>query len=111
MYRWSGFPTITATCKQLASPAAGLLAESADCLVPCFEGKLAQKPVLLKAIEAAGWITSETLLGDKPLWKEIGRFDERGHALGADLATQAICWTRLPASPHRWRDADTGCAL
>ena len=43
--------------------------------------------MLLKAIEAAGWITSETLLGDEPLWREIGRFDERGHALGADLAS------------------------
>jgi hypothetical protein len=29
------------------------------------------------------------LLSDEPLWDEIGRFDERGHALGADLATQA----------------------
>jgi hypothetical protein len=87
---WSGFPTITATCKGLASPAASLLAAaSAEDLGPCFEGKPAQKPVLLKAIEAAGWITSETLLGDEPLWREIGRFDERGHALGADLATQA----------------------
>jgi hypothetical protein len=87
---WSGFPTVTATCKALASPAAGLLAAaSADGLVPCFEGKPAQKPVLLKGIEAAGWITSETLLGDEPVWREVGRFDERGHALGADLPTQA----------------------
>jgi hypothetical protein len=89
-WTWSGFPTITATCKALASPAAGLLAAvSADGLLPCFDGKPAQKPVLLKAIEAAGWATSETLLGDEPLWREIGRFDERGHALGADLAIQA----------------------
>jgi hypothetical protein len=48
-----------------------------------------QKPVLLKAIEAAGWSTSESLLSEEPLWREIGRFDERGHVLGADLATQA----------------------
>lgn len=88
-YVWSGFPTITATCKPLASPAAGLLAAaSADGLVPCFEGKPAQKPVLLKAIEAAGWTTSESLLEDEPLWGEIGRFDEWGHMLGADLAVQ-----------------------
>ena len=45
--------------------------------------------MLLKAIEAAGWTTSESLLDDEPLWREVGRFDERGHALGADLATQA----------------------
>jgi len=89
-WTWSGFPTITATCKALASPAAGLLAvASPEGLLPCFDGKPAQKPVLLKAIEAAGWTTSETLLHDQPLWREIGRFDERGHALGADLATQA----------------------
>jgi hypothetical protein len=44
---------------------------------------------LLKAVEAAGWATAESLLKDEPLWGEIGRFDERGHALGADLATQA----------------------
>lgn len=89
-YTWSGFPTITATCKRLASPAAALLAAaSPDGLVPCFEGKPAQKPVLLKAIETAGWVSSESLLEDKPVWQEVGRFDERGHALGADLATQA----------------------
>jgi hypothetical protein len=29
------------------------------------------------------------LLSDEPLWDEIGHFDERGHVLGADLATQA----------------------
>jgi hypothetical protein len=28
------------------------------------------------------------LLSDEPLWREIGRFDERGHVFGADLATQ-----------------------
>jgi hypothetical protein len=88
-YQWSGFPTMTATCKPLVSPAAGLLtADPAAELIPAFEGKPAQKPVLRKAIEAAGWSTSETLLGDEPLWREIGRFDERGHHLGADLATQ-----------------------
>jgi hypothetical protein len=88
-YQWSGFPTMTATCKPLASPAAGLLtAGPAAELIPAFEGEPAQKPILIKAIEAAGWSTSETLLDDKPLWREIGRFDERGHLLDADLATQ-----------------------
>ena len=87
---WSGFPTVTATCKGLASPAAGVIAAaSATDLIPFYQGKPAQKPVLVKAIEAAGWSTAETLLGDEPLWREIGRFDERGHVLGADLATQA----------------------
>jgi hypothetical protein len=85
-YIWSGFPTTTATCKPLVSPAMRFLtASAADGLIPTFEGKPAQKPVLLKAIEAAGWTTAESLLGDKPLWCEVGRFDERGHTLGADL--------------------------
>lgn len=87
--RWSGFPTMTATCKGLAGPAANLLARSGEDLVPYYQGKPAQKPVLLKAIEAAGWATSEDLLSEAPLWCEIGRFDERGHALGADLAAHA----------------------
>jgi hypothetical protein len=88
-HRWSGFPTMTATCKPLISPAAGLLSASPTGeLIPAFEGKPTQKPVLSKAIEAAGWSTSETLLGAEPLWSEIGRFDERGHSLGADLPTQ-----------------------
>ncbi len=86
---WSGFPTVTATCKPLVSPACGLLTAGREGLVPCFDGKPVQKPVLLKAIAAAGWSTAESLLSDEPLWGEIGRFDERGHALGADLATQA----------------------
>ena len=88
--QWSGFPTITATCKALASPAADLLAaSSSDGLIPSYEGKPAQKPVLTKAIEAAGWATSASLLDKEPLWQEVGRFDERGHVLGADLATQS----------------------
>jgi hypothetical protein len=87
---WSGFPTVTATCKGLASPAAGVLAAASTAdLIPFYQGKPAQKPVLLKAIEATGWSTAESLLSDEPLWREIGRFDERGHVLGADLATQA----------------------
>ena len=87
-FTWSGFPTATATCKALASPAAGLLTASAEDLIPCYQGKPVQKLTLLKAIEAAGWSTSESLLDDKPLWGEVGRFDERGHNLGADLAMQ-----------------------
>src|SRR6516162_5646369 len=76
-FAWSGFPTVTATCKALASPAAGLLAASGEGLIPCYQGQPAQKPVLLKAIAAVGWSTSETLLTEEPLWREIGRFDER----------------------------------
>jgi hypothetical protein len=46
---WSGFPTVTATCKGLASPAGDVLAAaSAAELIPFYQGKPAQKPVLLK---------------------------------------------------------------
>jgi hypothetical protein len=86
-HRWSGFPTVTATCKPLASPAAALLtAGQPDTMLPNYEGKLAAKPVLMKAIEAAGWSCVTSLLRDRPIWQEIGQFDEDGHALGSKLA-------------------------
>jgi hypothetical protein len=87
-WRWSGFPTITATCKALVSPAAGTLkAGPVGDLVPATaDGKAATKPVLYKAIEAAGWITQQTLLLDGPIWRECGRFDEEGHARGSRMA-------------------------
>jgi hypothetical protein len=86
-HRWSGFPTVTATCKPLVSPAAGLLsAGPPDAMMPSYEGKAVVKPVLIKAIEAAGWSCAGSLLPDVPVWQETGRFDEEGHALGARLA-------------------------
>jgi hypothetical protein len=86
-WRWSGFPTVTATCKPLASPAAGAFAGGVlEALAPAAEGKPVTKPVLTKAIESAGWAVTETLLGADPFWLEVGRFDEEGHSLGARLA-------------------------
>ncbi|WP_377828785.1 BREX-1 system phosphatase PglZ type B [Bradyrhizobium lupini] len=86
-WRWSGFPTVTATCKPLASPAAGVFAGGVvETLTPAAEGKPVTKPVLNKAIESAGWAVTETLLGSGPFWLEVGRFDEEGHSLGARLA-------------------------
>jgi hypothetical protein len=86
-HQWSGFPTVTATCKPLASPAAGLLRGGApDSMAPSYEGKPVVKPVLTKAIESVGWSCAASLLPDVPLWQETGRFDEEGHALGARLA-------------------------
>jgi hypothetical protein len=86
-WRWSGFPTVTATCKPLASPAAGTFAAGAiETLAPASEGKPVTKPILTKAITAAGWATTNNLLGDEPVWLEIGRFDDEGHSLGARLA-------------------------
>ncbi len=84
---WSGFPTVTATCKPLVSPAAGaLVAGAVETLGPAYEGKSVTKPILTKAIAAAGWSTTDTLLGTEPVWLEVGRFDEEGHSLGARLA-------------------------
>jgi hypothetical protein len=86
-WRWSGFPSVTATCKPLASPAAGAFTGGVlDALTPASEGKPVTKPILTKAIVAAGWATTDTLLGDEPVWLEVGRFDEEGHSLGARLA-------------------------
>ena len=86
-WRWSGFPTVTATCKPLASPAAGAFAGGVlEALAPAAEGKPVTKPVLTKAIESAGSAVTETLLGADPFWLEVGRFDDEGHSLGARLA-------------------------
>ncbi|MGD0109816.1 MAG: BREX-1 system phosphatase PglZ type B [Rhodopila sp.] len=88
-WRWSGFPTVTATCKPLASPAAGAFAACAvEALAPASDGKPVTKPVLMKAITASGWTTHDTLLGTDPVWLEAGRFDDEGHKLGARLAGQ-----------------------
>jgi hypothetical protein len=86
-WRWSGFPTVTATCKPLVSPAVGAFGAGAvENLAPAFEGKTVTKPILTKAITTAGWATTDTLLSPDPVWLEAGRFDDEGHSLGARLA-------------------------
>jgi hypothetical protein len=88
-WQWSGFPTVTATCKALVSPVASYLSgtdTAADVLPVNSEGKQATKPVLYKLLESQGWKTEASLLADGKLWTETGRFDEDGHALGARLA-------------------------
>lgn len=90
-WRWSGFPTVTATCKPLVSPAAKTLsgpAQAGDLSPVTDDGKVVRKPVLDKAIEAAGWTIAESLLPAGKLWSETGKFDELGHALGAGIAGQ-----------------------
>jgi hypothetical protein len=87
-YRWSGFPTVTATCKALASPAAGLLnAGSADTMYPTYEGREAVKPVLMKAIEATGWSCGDSLLGEVPVWLEGRSIDRTGEDNGVDMVS------------------------
>lgn len=88
-WAWSGFPTVTATCKPLVSPAATKLhgePESDDLYPVTADGKAAEKAVLVKTMADDGWSTSDTLLPEGKLWTECGRFDDEGHALGARLA-------------------------
>lgn len=93
---WSGFPTVTSTCKPLVSPVATSLEgrpTTLDLAPVTSEGKAASKPVLYKLLDAEGWETGNSLLPDTKLWVETGRFDELGHALGAGLAGQlAVCF-------------------
>jgi hypothetical protein len=88
-WTWSGFPTVTATCKPMVSPVASLLtgpASTSDVLPVSPDGKPATKSVLFKLMESDAWETDNTLLSNSKLWIEMGRFDEEGHALGARLA-------------------------
>jgi len=89
-WRWSGFPTLTATCKALVSPVSGSMsAGPSDEMLPSFGGKQAKKDVLDRAIAAGGWAVGQTtLLGDEALWCEVGHLDEEGHSLGARLASR-----------------------
>jgi hypothetical protein len=92
-WTWSGFPTVTATCKPLVSPIAEHLrgSERASDLAPMTEeGKAVTKPTLFKGMEDAGWETADSLLADTKLWIEAGRFDEEGHALGARVADRIV---------------------
>lgn len=88
-WAWSGFPTVTATCKPMVSPVASMLigpSATTDVLPLAQDGKPATKAVLFKLMRAEGWETDNTLLASGKLWAETGRFDEEGHALGARLA-------------------------
>ena len=88
-WMWSGFPTVTATCKPMVSPVAYMLGgppTTSDVLPLSPDGKPTTKPVLFKLMETQGWETDSALLPDAKLWAETGRFDKEGHALGARLA-------------------------
>ena len=92
-WMWSGFPTVTATCKPMVSPVATFLEgppSTSDVLPLSPDGKPVTKPVLFKLMEAHGWETGNSLLPDAKLWSETGRFDEEGHALGARLAERLL---------------------
>lgn len=88
-WSWSGFPTVTATCKPMVTPVAHLLSgpsQTSDVLPLTPDGKAASKSVLYKLMKNQGWETDSALLPDQKLWTETADFDEEGHALGAKLA-------------------------
>jgi hypothetical protein len=88
-WSWSGFPTVTATCKPMVTPVAHLLSgpsQTSDVLPLAPDGKAASKSVLYKLMKSQGWETDNALLPNQKLWTETADFDEEGHALGAKLA-------------------------
>jgi len=88
-WRWSGWPTVTATCKPLATPVAHRLGSGpAD---PMFRpltaaGKPADKAGVDALMRAEGWVTGGLPLGGERCFVETGTVDEDGHKLGARLA-------------------------
>ncbi len=88
-WRWTGFPSVTATCKPLASPAAARLhgadtAEGFEPLAP--DGKRVTHAVLMRELAALGWRTEMTLDPAERCWIEAGHFDKDGHEQQARMA-------------------------
>ena len=94
-WRWSGFPDRDRDLQAAREPGGRRVSRRRRRRVyaRAIEGKPAPKPVLIKAIAAAGWPTRRPCSATEPMWLEAGRFDDDGHKLGADLATQSrtIC--------------------
>lgn len=89
--RWAGFPTVTATCKPLASPVASRFSGDAAAIDFCPmapDGRSVTKPVLERELLAGGWQPGLTLLHDQKCWVETGNFDADGHNIGVRLADQ-----------------------
>lgn len=112
-WRWAGFPTVTATCKPLASPVAGSFrGGSAEGYAPiATDGKTVGQPELLRALAAAGWQAGESLLPSVKCWIETGHIDHDGHKLQDRLVDQlpamlqdiAACVRRLALAGRRVR--------
>lgn len=88
-WRWAGFPTVTATCKPLASPVAtrfeGAM-HTTDFYPAAADGRLAERPVLLRELAASGWRADDPLVGAEPCWIEDGHFDSDGHSQQSRMA-------------------------
>ncbi|MDA8048569.1 MAG: BREX-1 system phosphatase PglZ type B [Rhodospirillales bacterium] len=115
-WRWTGLPSVTATCKPLASPAAGRLrgADSAEGFEPLAQdGKCANHAVLMRELAALGWRTELTLDASEKCWIEAGHFDKDGHTqqarvadgIGAALHEAAAAALRLVRAGRRLRIA------
>jgi hypothetical protein len=113
-WRWTGLPSVTATCKPLASPAAARLsgAETAEGFEPLApDGKRATHAVLMREIAALGWRTEAGLLPGETCWIEAGHFDKDGHdqqssmadGIGATLSDVASIALRLAREGRRVR--------
>lgn len=111
-WRWSGFPTSTASCKPLVSPVAHLLTGAGgegDVQPRTAEGRIADHGTLRRLMTENGYVFDEAEAGK--LWIETGTFDEDGHKLGARLAGQigqgiddaAQCILRLVRAGRRVR--------
>lgn len=89
-WRWAGFPTVTATCKPLASPAAAVFRgnDPMPDFLPVTESgrRPARKDVLDRELARLGWQVTPALLPEEKLWQEVGHFDHDGHAIGARFA-------------------------
>ncbi len=89
-WRWTGFPTVTATCKPLATPALGRFkGGSGEGFAPVTaDGKPVGKPELLTELAALGWRDADSLLAAEKNWLETGHIDHDGHQMQGRLAEQ-----------------------
>ena len=99
-WRWSGFPSVTATSKPLASPAAGRFKGGAvDGFAPSTaDGRSVGKAELLKELQALGWDANELLLATGKNWLEIGHIDHDGHQMQGRLAEQLLGMLQIIAA-------------
>jgi len=115
-WRWTGYPTVTATCKPLASPAVGRFrgGDAADTFEPqSADGRRVVQSVLLRELGALGWRTEMTLVPSDRCWIEAGHFDKDGHGqqsrmadhVSADLSAVAAEALRLVQTGRRLRIA------
>ncbi len=115
-WRWTGYPTVTATCKPLASPAAARFqgGGATDSFEPqAGDGKRVVQSVLMRELGALGWATEMTLVASDRCWLEAGHFDKDGHGqqsrmadtISAGLAAVAAEALRLVRNGRRLRIA------